>query len=409
VPRILLFTGKGGVGKTSVAAATALRAAERGTRTLVLSTDAAHSLGDVLALALGPEPAPVGGNLDAQEVDVHYSVQKHWGRLQDYIRTVFRWRGLDDVLADEMSVLPGMDEVAGFLWIDQHFESGRYDLIVIDSAPTGESLRFLSLPDVGRWWMEKFFPIHRRVARALRPAITAVSDFPVPKEETYDAAEELFHRLDVVHEHFIDPAVTSVRLVVNPEMVVIKESRRAFTYLHLFGYACDAVVLNRVLPDDSGRYFEPMRAAQQSHRALLEEAFAGLPILEAPLFPREVVGLDDLRRLGEHLYGDRDPGARLHEGKAFEIAVRGGEADLILPLPLATKEEIDLTSRDGEITVAVGPYRRTVHLPRILHGRDVVRARMIDGKLVVEFGVRRASRTDDSSARPSGSRGSARR
>lgn len=420
MPRILLFTGKGGVGKTSVAAATALRAAERGTRTLVLSTDAAHSLGDVFARSLGPEPSALGENLDAQEVDVHYSVQKHWGRLQDYIRAVFRWRGLDDVLADEMSVLPGMEEVAGFLWVHQHFESDEYDLIVIDSAPTGESLRFLSLPDVGRWWMEKLFPIHRRVARALRPAVTAITDFPVPKEETYDAAEELFHQLDAIHERFIAPAVTSVRLVVNPEMVVIKESRRTFTYLHLFGYTCDAIVLNRVLPDESGRYFEPMRAAQQGYRALLEEMFSGLPILEAPLFPKELMGMDDLRRLGEQLYGDRDPAARFHEGRAFGIKVReDGGADLTLPLPLATKEEIDLTNRGAEITIAVGPYRRAVYLPRILHGREIVRARMSDGELVVEFGkkpqesrggsVKRAGRTGDSSARPSGSPGSARR
>jgi len=390
LPRILLFTGKGGVGKTSVAAATALRAAERGTRTLILSTDAAHSLGDVFDVELGPEPVSLRDHLHGQEVDVHYSVEKHWGRLQKYVQSLFRWRGLDDVLAEEMSVLPGMEEVAGFLWVYHHFQSGEYDLLVIDTAPTGESLRFLSLPDVGRWWMEKLFPIHRRMARALRPAVERMSDFPVPKEETYDAAEELFHQLDSIHERFTDAAVTSVRLVANPEMVVIKESRRAFTYLHLFGYSIDAVVLNRMLPDEAAEtYLGEMRHAQQGYRDMVEETFSPLPILEAPAFSREVVGIDDLRRLGEALYGDRDPAARLYEGPTFDIRTRDdGRVDLVLPLPLAAKEDLQLTHRSSELSVTVGSYRRALYLPRILHGREIERARLDEGELVIEFGRR---------------------
>ncbi len=379
------------MGKTSVAAATALCAAERGTRTLVLSTDAAHSLGDVFDRPLGPEPVELGPNLHGQEVDVHYSVEQHWGKLQRYVRDLFRWRGLDNVLAEEMSVLPGMEEVAGFLWVWRHFRSNDYDLIVIDSAPTGESLRFLSLPDVGRWWMEKLFPIHRRVARALRPAVQAVTDFPVPQEETYDAAAELFHQLDSVHDRFTDPTVTSVRLVVNPETVVIKESRRTFTYLHLFGYSLDAVVLNRMLPEEAaGGYFGKMRKRQQMHRKTVEETFSPLPVLEAPAFDREVMGPDDLRRLGEALHGDRDPATRLYAGRTFDVRSReDGGVDLIMPLPLATKDEIDLTHRNCEISVVLGPYRRTFYLPRVLHGREVERARMENGELRIEFGERK--------------------
>jgi arsenite-transporting ATPase len=388
VSRILLFTGKGGVGKTSVAAATALRAAERGARTLVMSTDAAHSLGDVLDQTLGPEPVRVTGTLHAQEVDVHYSVERHWGKLQDYVRSLFRWRGLDDVLAEEMSVLPGMEEIAAFLWVYQHFHAGSYDLIVIDAAPTGESLRFLSLPDVGRWWMEKLFPLHRRLARVLRPAVEAVSDIPVPQEDTYDAAAGLFRELDSIHATFVDSRTTSVRLVVNPEMVVIKESQRTFTYLHLFGYAIDAVILNRVLPEQAaGGYLDRMREAQLGYRRLVEETFSPLPILEAPLFSEEVLGLESLRRLGEILYADRDPAERMFEGRSFEVKSRGdGKLDLILPLPLATKDEIDLTHRESELVVKVGAYRRAMYLPRILHGRDIERARMEEGGLVISFG-----------------------
>jgi arsenite-transporting ATPase len=388
VSRILLFTGKGGVGKTSVAAATALRAAEQGKRTLVLSTDAAHSLGDIFDHRLGPEPTQLGANLLAQEVDIYYSLEKHWGTLQRYVRSLFRWRGLDNVLAEEMSVLPGMEELAGFLWVWQHFNSGEFDLIVIDSAPTGESLRFLSLPDVGRWWMEKLFPIHRRVARALRPAVQAVSDFPVPQEDTYDAVAALFSQLDSIHGRFTDPAITSVRLVVNPEIVVIKESQRSFTYLHLFGYSLDAVILNRMLPQETASgYFGRMHEKQQEYRTLVEETFAPLPVLEAPVFAREVMGLEDLHRLGDALYADRDPAARLYAGKTFEIRSRDdGRVDVVLPLPLATKDELNLTHRDAEISVAVGRYRRTFYLPRIAQGRRVVRASIVGGELVIEFG-----------------------
>jgi arsenite-transporting ATPase len=387
VPRILLFTGKGGVGKTSVAAATALRAAQRGTRTLVLSTDAAHSLADVFARPLGPEPVEVAPRLVGQEIDVHYSVEKDWARLREYAERVFRWRGLDDVLAEEMSVLPGMEEVAGFLWVHQHFHSGLHDLIVIDSAPTGESLRFLSLPDVGRWWMEKLFPIHRRLVHVLRPAVEAVSDIPVPQEDTYDAAAALFRQVDSIHAAFVDPSVTSVRLVVNPEQVVIKESQRTFTYLHLFGYTVDAIVLNRVLPDAArDGYFAAMREDQRRYRALVQEAFAPLPILEAPHFPREVAGIDVLERLGEALYGDRDPAARLSDARTFEMrSVDGGAVLLTLPLPLATKEDVELTHKGEELIVRVGSYRRSLHLPRALRGREVERAKMEDGKLAIRF------------------------
>lgn len=390
MPRILLFTGKGGVGKTSVAAATALRAAGRGTRTLVLSTDTAHSLGDVFEVELGPEPVQLRDGLHAQEIDARYSVEKHWGQLQDYVHSLFRWRGLDDVLAEEMSVLPGMEEIAGFLWVHHAYESDDYDLIVIDAAPTGESLRFLSLPDVGRWWMEKLFPIHRRMARALRPAVERITDFPIPREETYNAAEELFHRLDAIHERFTDPAATSVRLVVNPETVVIKESRRTLTYLYLFGYTIDAVVLNRMLPEEAAdTYLRAMWEDQQSHRATMSETFAPLPILEATAFSREVMGIDDLHRLGEALYGDRDPAAQLSEGRTFRIESRDdGSVELVLPLPLASKEDVDITHRSSEISISVGPYRRTLYLPRILHGREVRRARMGAGELIVEFGTR---------------------
>jgi arsenite-transporting ATPase len=390
MPRILLFTGKGGVGKTSIAAATALRAAERGMRTLVISTDAAHSLGDAFDREIGPNPVPLADNLDGQEIEVYHSIEKHWGKLQAYIRSLFRWRGVDEVFAEEMSVLPGMEEVASFLWVHQHFHSGAYELIVIDAAPTGETLRFLALPEVGRWWMDKLFPLHRKVARVLRPAVERVTDMPVPQEETYDAAERLFRDLDSIHATFTDPAITSVRVVLNPETMVIKESQRTFTYLHLFGYATDAVILNRVLPADvEGSYFAEMRAAQQRNRALIDEVFSPLPILEIPYFPREVMGVESLRRMGASLYGDRDPAARLYDRRTFELqAGADGRITVTLALPRVQKDQVDLVQRGDELTITVGHYRRNLLLPRVLHGRDVERAKVEEGRLVITFAAR---------------------
>jgi arsenite-transporting ATPase len=391
MPRILLFTGKGGVGKTSIAAATALRAAERGVRTLVISTDAAHSLGDAFDREIGPTPVPLAENLHGQEIEVYHSLQMHWGKLQDYIRTLFRWRGVDEIYAEEMSVLPGMEEVASFLWVHQHYNSGAYELIVIDAAPTGETLRFLALPEVGRWWMDKLFPLHRKVARVLRPAVERMSDIPVPQEDTYDAAERLFRQLDAIHATFIQPEITSVRVVLNPETMVIKESQRTFTYLHLFGYATDAVILNRVLPADvEGGYFTEMRAAQQRNRALIDEIFSPLPILEVPYFPREVMGVENLRRMGASLYGDRNPAERLYDRRTFEMAASAdGRITVTLALPRVQKSEIDLVQRGDEVTITVGHYRRNLLLPRVLHGRDVERAKVEEGKLIVTFGPRK--------------------
>ncbi len=390
MPRILLFTGKGGVGKTSVAAATALRAADTGRRTLVISTDAAHSLGDVLGHPLGPEPTPVVERLDGQEIDVHYSVERHWGKLQDYMRTLLRWRGVDEIFAEELSVLPGMEEVASYLWVYQHFNSGKYDAIVIDAAPTGETLRLLSLPDAGRWWMEKLFPIHRKVARVLRPAIQTISDIPVPREETYDAAIELFHELDAIHAAFTDPATTSVRVVLNPESVVVKETLRTFTYLHLFGYSVDATILNRVLPPEAGTaYFAEMHAAQRASRSFIAEAFAPVPVLEVPYYPTEVMGPASLRAMAASLYGQRDPIDRIYVGRTFTVEpTRDGRVRVALVLPHVCKEDVRLIQRGGELAIAVDTYRRNLELPRALHDRTIERARIEEGSLVIVFGPR---------------------
>ncbi|MFH1574432.1 MAG: ArsA family ATPase, partial [Acidobacteriota bacterium] len=248
-PRILLFTGKGGVGKTTIASATGVRAADLGYRTLLISADPAHSLADALDQRLGPEPQAVLNNLYAQEIDVYYTIQKYWGTLRDYILRVFRWQKINELIAEELAVFPGMEEGASFLWVEKFYREAEFDLIIIDSAPTGETLKLLSLPQVGQWWMDRIFPIHRKVAKSLGPMVRLVSDVPIPEEGTYEAVEDLYERLLSIHEVLSNPDITSIRLVINPERMVIQEARRTYTYLGLYGYPVDAAIVNRILPE----------------------------------------------------------------------------------------------------------------------------------------------------------------
>src|SRR5512139_1538032 len=296
--RIILYTGKGGVGKTSAAAATALRCAELGYRTVVLSTDSAHSLSDSFEVELGPEPVQVAPNLWGQEVDVHYSIDKHWTELQRYMAAVFSWRGVGSMLAEEIAVIPGMEEGASLLWVNQHHLEGKYDVIVVDCAPTAETLRLLGLPDVGRWWFERIFPIGRRAALTLGPiARPFLDNMPMPDNETFEAVEVVFAELDKIHRLLTDPATSSMRLVVNPEKMVIKEAQRTYTYLNLYGYVTDAVICNRVMSvAAAGSYWGAWLSTQDRHLQMIEEAFAPLPVYTAPYFEQEVAGVPMLRR-----------------------------------------------------------------------------------------------------------------
>jgi len=386
--RIILYTGKGGVGKTSVAAATALRCAELGHRTVVLSTDAAHSLSDSFETSLGPEPVEITSNLWGQEVDVYYSIEKYWSTLQHYMAAVFSWQGVENMLAEEMAIIPGMEEGASLLWVNQHYEQGDYDVIIVDCAPTAETLRLLSLPDVGRWWFERLFPIGRRATLTLAPIARPLLDnMPLPDRETFDAVEALFDELGKIHRLLSDPDMSSVRLVVNPEKMVIKEAQRTYTYLNLYGYVTDAVVCNRVMPKEvAGGYFEAWLDTQQKYLKMIEEAFAPLPILRAPYFEQEVVGLPMLRRLADALFGERDPSELFFHGQAYRIEESADGYVLVVPLPFAEKKDISLLQKGDELTVQVGAYRRTFILPRALMGLETQGAKFEDHALRIRFG-----------------------
>ncbi len=385
--RIVLYTGKGGVGKTTVAAATAVRCAELGYRTVVLSTDLAHSLADSFDRPLAPEPIEVAPNLFAQETDIYYNVRKYWGRVQEWVTLLLAWREIDELIADELSVLPGMDELANLLWINNHRESGAYDVIIVDCAPTGETLRLLSFPDVARWWMEKIFPIHRRAAQVVRPLGRALFDLPVPDDDVYDAVKDLFGQLDTLHTMLTDQQLTSVRLVLNPEKMVVKEAQRTYTYLNLFGYPTDLVVCNRVLPPQvTDHYFDAWKETQARYRQAVEEGFAPIPIRDAPLFGHEVVGLDGLREMAAALYGDADPSQVFFTGRGHHIEKRDGEYVLSLQLPFVTRDEVTLFQAGDELVVHVGNQKRNVILPRALVGLETRGARFEDGALRIRFG-----------------------
>ena len=384
--RILVYTGKGGVGKTSVAAATAIACADRGYRTIVMSTDIAHSLSDAFDRPLGPVPTQIAPNLWGQESDVFYNVARYWGKVQEYAASVLRWRGLDEVMAEEMTVLPGMDEVGSLLWIADHHDSGDYDVVVVDAAPTGETLRLLSLPEAAKWWMEKIEPIGRKITKLTGPLIQRVVGMPMPGDDVFNAGEELFRRLEHMHDLLVDRDKTSVRVVLTLEQVVIKEAQRSFTYFHLYDYPTDLVVVNRVLPDDVGEYFHGWYEAQQRYGPLVEKTFHPIPIRRAPFFNREMVGVDLLRELSQTLYGAEDPTQFFYRGRPYQVARESGGFLLSVDLPFTDKDQINLSRHADELVIDLGTWRRTLVLPRILVNAPTEGARFDDGTLKIRFG-----------------------
>jgi arsenite-transporting ATPase len=393
--RVLLFTGKGGVGKTTAAAATALRCADEGLRTMVLSTDPAHSLADAYGVPLGPIGSPVTDHLWGQQMDAQERFEDSWHEIQAWLRQVFDWSGLDAIEAEELALLPGLEEVFALADLKAYVESGDWDVVVVDCGPTAETIRLLSLPDVLEWYMTRLFPLGRRVNRVLAPVVARMTSLPVAGDRVFRAVQSFYDRLDGVKDLLTDPEVTSVRLVVNPEQMVIAESRRTFTYLNLFGYHTDAVVANRLLPaavDDP--WFERWRSRQAEHLATLEEGFAPLPILTVSLARSEVVGVEALREFAAELYGDRAASESQHHGETLSVVRAGGEWRLRLPLPFTDRDDVDLGRVGAELLVRVGPYRRAIVLPDTLRRRTIEGATFHDGVLEVTFSGGRASREE---------------
>ena len=365
--RTILYTGKGGVGKTSVAAATALKATRAGKRVLVMSTDPAHSLSDAFDEEVGAEPKEMVTGLFAQEMDHGLMIEEHWAEIQEYITTFFEWQGAEALAAEELAMLPGMDEMFGLLMVRRHHEDALYDALIVDAAPTGETLRLLSLPDQMSWYVEKIFPMQRRAAKVIRPFArrTRIDSLPpLPEDSFFGALQRFYEAVVGVEDILTDAENASVRLVANAEKMVIAEARRAYTYLNLYGYPVDAVVVNRLLPEEvSDPYFEKWREAQGRHLTTIGESFAPVPIFTARLFDQEMYGLESLAALAEDVFGEEEPLQVFFRGAAHEIVKNGGGYDVVFNLPLVEKGSVDLSKKGAELLVRVGSYKRNVLLP----------------------------------------------
>jgi arsenite-transporting ATPase len=385
--RVLLFTGKGGVGKTTIAAATAVRAAAAGARTLVMSTDPAHSLGDSFEMEIGSTPIQVSDHLWAQQIDAQERLEDNWREIQDYMIQLMNWAGTETIQAEELTVLPGLDEIFALVDVKTHVESGAYDVLVVDCAPTAETLRLLSLPDVMQWYIERIFPVERRIVKTVRPLVSRVTTLPIAGDRVFDAIERLHRNLDSVKRILTDGSMSSVRLVVNLEKMVIAEARRTYTYLGLFGYRVDAVVVNRVLPPDvTDPYFGKWKGIQAEHLATVHESFDPVPILSARLFDREMVGVSLLAEMGDEVYGSLDAAEVLYRDEPIRVRKRGTGYVLTMRLPFASRDDMDIHRRGEELFVRVGAYKRNLILPQSLKRMSVREANFAGDHLEILFG-----------------------
>ncbi len=382
--RILLFTGKGGVGKTTCAAATAVRAAELGYKTLVLSSDPAHSLADALDRPLSPEPEEIFPNLYAQEVDLYYSMKKHWGNLRDVLLMAFKWQGINEVAAEELAAIPGMNEGSVLLWLEQAHREGAYDLIVVDSAPTGETLTLLTLPEVTQWWVSRALPFQKVAIKTVGFAVRKTLGIPLDKG--YEELNLLFEKLKDIHDVLSDAAISTVRLVANPEKMVLEETRRAYTYLQLYGYAVDAVIVNRVFPQEgTGPLLQKYVAAQAGYLDEIDASFTPLPILHVPHLGEEVFGVALLRKIGAQLYADRDPTEIFYNEPTYKVSADGDAYVLEIRLPLIEETAFTAQRFGDQLVIQIQNQRRNYLLPRFLMYYTLAESHLEDGWLRIRF------------------------
>jgi arsenite/tail-anchored protein-transporting ATPase len=389
--RLILMTGKGGVGKTSVAAATGLRCAELGYRTLVLSTDPAHSLADSFDMEMGHEPREVRPNLWGAELDALKELEGNWGAVKRYITQVLQARGMEGVQAEELAILPGMDEIFGLVRMKRHFDEGIYDVLIIDSAPTGTALRLLSLPEVGGWYMRKFYKPLQAVSVALRPLVEPlfrpIAGFSLPNKEVMDAPYEFYEQIEALQKILMDNTQASVRLVTNPEKMVLKESLRAHAYLSLYNVSTDLIIANRIIPAEvTDPFFKKWKENQEKYRLEIHEDFHPLPVKEVPLYAEELCGLAALDRLKETLYGDEDPSQVYYKETTMRVVQEGNnQYSLELYLPGIAKDQIQLNKTGDELNVRIGNHRRNMVLPQALAALQPTGAKMDEDYLKIKF------------------------
>ncbi len=388
--RVILMTGKGGVGKTSVAAATGLRCAELGHKTLVLSTDPAHSLADSFDMELEHAPRQVRPNLWGAELDALMELEGNWGAVKRYITQVLQARGLEGVEAEELAILPGMDEIFSLVRMKRHYDEGEYDVLIIDSAPTGTALRLLSLPEVAGWYMRRFYKPLQAVSTVLRPLVEPlfrpIAGFSLPNKEVMDAPYEFYEQLEALEKVLTDNTKTSVRLVTNPEKMVIKESLRAHAYLSLYNVATDMVIANRIIPDQvTDPFFQRWKENQQEYRQQIHDNFSPLPVKEVPLYSEEMCGLAALDRLKETLYADEDPSQVYYKETTLRVVQEQNQYSLEVYLPGIAKDKVELSKSGDELNIRIGNHRRNLVLPQALAALQPAGAKMEEDYLKIRF------------------------
>jgi arsenite-transporting ATPase len=387
--RIILYTGKGGVGKTSIAAATALKCARNGQKTLVVSTDAAHSLGDSLDIKLSPEPIEIEKNFWAQEIDSIHEVEQGWGKVQQYLTALFTAKAVKDITTEELTVFPGMEDLLSLLRILKYYKEKTFDVIIIDCAPTGETLALLSFPEMLRWWMDKLFPIKRKAMKVVKPVVEPLLGIPMPSDGVMGEIDNIYNQLDEMRHILSDRDVTSIRIVVNPEKMVIKEAQRSFTYLNIYDYNIDAIVVNRVIPENvTDEYFNLWKEIQKKYKGMILESFSPVPIYYAPLFENEIVGLEMLQRLGNEVFHNENPVEIKYNLRTQEIKKVGNDYILSIYMPFTDKRDLSLNQKGDELIVRTCSLKRNITLPKTLQSLNVKAAKFEDDMLKIHFGGR---------------------
>jgi len=385
--RIILFSGKGGVGKTTVSAATAYRLANEGKRVIVVSLDPAHSLADAFDV---PEeerlkakglPVKVDDNLEIQELDIQEEVERYWGEVYRFIELLFNTTGLHEILADELAILPGMEEITSLLYINKYYNEGKHDVLILDLPPTGESIRFVSMPVVLKWYMKKIFKAERLIMRMARPTVGRMTDVPLPDEEYFKALETFYERLKGVDELLVNPDVTSIRIVSNPEKMVLKESQRAFLYFLLFGVNVDAVIVNKIIPEevlkeDRCKFLQKWLKLQKKYVKEIEDYFSPVPVFKVPLLEEEIVGKKKLEKLSRLVYGDRSPDEVFHKELPYKIEQTEEGYVIKVKAPGVKKETVSLAKGEDEIVIRVGNFKSHVLLPKKLRHLEPVKAKV---------------------------------
>ena len=392
--RIILFSGKGGVGKTTVSAATGYKLSKLGYKTIVVSLDPAHSLADAFDIPDEEKysakglPIKINDNLHIQEIDIQEEIDRYWGDVYRFLEILFNTTGLDEVIAEELAILPGMEEVTSLLYVNKYYREKEYDVLILDLPPTGESLRFVSMPTVLKWYMKKIFKTERMVMKVARPVVGRLTDVPLPDESYFKALENFYEKLKGVDEILIDPEVTSVRLVSNPEKMVLRESQRAFMYFNLFGVNIDAVIVNKVIPTDAAdcSYLRSWIDIQKKYIEEIESYFSPVPVFKVPLLEEEVFGVERLEILSDIIYRDRDPSEIFFKERPYEFLSEDGGYTIRIRAPFVKKESISLLKGEDEIVVRVGNFKSHIMLPRKLRNLEPKGAKIEDGYILVRLG-----------------------